>query len=760
MKNILCCILALLLVTPLFAYKDPGHRPKVALVLCGGGAKGAAHVGVIKALEESGVEIDMVVGTSIGGIVGGLYAMGYDSHKMDSLFRNVNWSYLLSNNVPRRDASFDNKQMDDKYLFKLPFATLYDRNNKEIRRKAKKSDEPANPATAMFPSGLVNGQNVFNLLTTLSGGYQDSIDFKSELPVSFACIATDLATGNQVVLDRGYLPSAIRATMAIPGYFTPVTIDGKVLVDGGMVNNFPTDVARSMGADIVIGVDIQNDLRTTDELNSLPQIFSQIIGLMGNDRFEANLKLADVLVKPDVTKYGMFSFTPKAIDSLIINGYAAGVAAKEAFGHIVKLQQKYPKDETGNSFTPAEEVSRHSYRVEEIVVNGVSASDAVWLLRKAGLKEHTVLSGDDINNAIDVFYGTGAFSSVSYKIQKTRIGKDRLVIDFVKGPANILAVGARFDSEEAAAILLHLGIHTRDLFGSRLAITTRLSYNAYVKADYSYIFKKFPKVNLSYMFKSTDMNIYDKGEFSDYMSYNYNKVEFSISNIYLRNFDFSGGVRYEAFNYRHFLSHSLEIDKDNIDADNFLSYFINTRMDSRDKKLFPTRGMAFDAEVAAFQPGFNKGNLFFTNFKLNITGAIPLSERMTMLPSLFYRSTIGDEKYLPYINYAGGSEPGRYISQQVPFIGINYADMFESNIIVSRVDLRGRIGKNHYLYGIVNYMRNSESFDSLFNDHGRGYWGAGIKYAYETPLGPISANCHWSDYNNKVGFYLNLGYYF
>ena len=302
MKNILCCILALLLVTPLFAYKDPGHRPKVALVLCGGGAKGAAHVGVIKALEESGVEIDMVVGTSIGGIVGGLYAMGYDSHKMDSLFRNVNWSYLLSNNVPRRDASFDNKQMDDKYLFKLPFATLYDRNNKEIRRKAKKSDELANPATAMFPSGLVNGQNVFNLVTTLPGGYQDSIDFKSELPVSFACIATDLATGNQVVLDRGYLPSAIRATMAIPGYFTPVTIDGKVLVDGGMVNNFPTDVARSMGADIVIGVDIQNDLRTTDELNSLPQIFSQIIGLMGNDRFEANRRLVDVLVKPEGRK--------------------------------------------------------------------------------------------------------------------------------------------------------------------------------------------------------------------------------------------------------------------------------------------------------------------------------------------------------------------------------------------------------------------------------------------------------------------------
>ncbi|MBE6229193.1 MAG: patatin [Bacteroidales bacterium] len=779
MKNILCCILAIFSAFPLFAYsgevpedyrmvcqeadsaatvRDPGRRPKVALVLCGGGAKGAAHVGVIKALEESGVKVDMVVGTSIGGIVGGLFAMGYDSQKMDSLFRSVDWSYLLSNNVPRKDLSFDKKQMDDKYLFKLPFATLYDRNSKEQRKQMGEDDLQA--AVTQFPAGLVNGQNVFNLLTTLSGGYQDSIDFQKDLPVPFACVATDLATGNQVVLDKGYLPSAIRATMAIPGYFTPVTIDGKVLVDGGMVNNFPTDVARSMGADIVIGVDIQNDLRSTEELNSLPQIFNQIIGLMGNERFETNLKLADVLVKPDVKDYGMFSFTPSAIDSLITNGYAAGVQASGIFDTIAQLQQKYPQTGEQRKFVPAEEINRQSYRVEEIVVNGVSQSDAKWLLRRAGLKEQSVVSGDDINNAIDIFYGTGAFASVSYRMQKTRLGRDRLVIDFVKGPANILAVGARFDSEEAAAILLHLGIHTRDLFGSRLAITTRLSYNAYVQADYSYIFKRFPKVNLSYMFKSTDMNIYEKGVFSDYMSYNYNKVEASISNIYLRNFDFSGGVRYESFNYKHYLSSSVEISKDDLDAENFLSYFINTRMDSRDKKLFPARGMAFDAEVAFFQPGFNKGNSYFTNLKLNLTGAIPLTGRLTMLPSLYYRSMIGDEKYLPYMNYAGGSEPGRYISQQIPFIGINYADMFESNMIVGRVDLRGRIGKNHYLYGIVNYMRNGESFDYLFNNHGHGYWGAGIKYAYQTPLGPISANCHWSDYNNKVGFYLNLGYYF
>ena len=761
-RNHIVTIVCVLLTLPLLAkeVKDIGRRPKVALVLCGGGAKGAAHVGVIKALEESGVEVDMVLSTSIGGIVGGMYAIGYDSHKMDSLFRNVDWSHLLSNNIPRREVSFYKKLMDDKYLFKVPFSTLYDRNNREVRQNAKDADASKNPAMAMFPSGLVNGQNVFNLLTTLSGGYQDSLDFKKDLPIPFVCIATDLSTGKQVILDKGYLPMAIRATMAIPGYFTPVDIDGKVLVDGGMVNNFPTDVAKEMGADIIIGVNIQNDLRQKEELNSLPPIFNQIIGLMGYERFNENLKLADVLVEPDVSNYGMFSFTRQAVDTLIINGYAAGEASKKSFEAIAQLQKKYPQKTGSKKVAPAREIGKKSFKVSEIVINGVTESDARWLLRRAGLKVGDVITGDDISRAIDVFYGTGAFKSVSYKLQKTAIGKDRLVLDFVRGPANILAVGVRFDSEEAAAMLLHLGIHTRDLFGSRLALTGRLSYNAYVQADYSYIFKKIPKLNISYMFKSTDMNIYERGEISEYMSYNYNKVEAFISNIYLRNFDFQGGVRFESFNYRHFLSNTPEVSKDNLDAENYLSYYISTRMDSRDKKVFPSRGMAFDAQAAAFQPNFHRKNSFFTTLKLNVMGAIPLSERVTMLPSLYYRSMIGNQKYLPYINYAGGYEYGRYISQQIPFIGINYAEMFESNIMVGRIDMRGRIGKHHYLYGIVNYMRNGEKFDNMFNRHGHGYWGAGVKYAYETPLGPISANCHWSDYNHKVGFYVNLGYYF
>ena len=238
------------------AQKVGGKRPKVALVLCGGGAKGAAHIGALKVLEEVGMPVDMVVGTSIGGLVGGMYAMGYNAAELDSIVAGCDWKYLLSDNTySRRDESFSGKMLDARYLLKIPFYSM----NPDIK------DSPV----SRLPAGLISGQNVLNFLNGVSLGYQERMDF-SNLPVPFACVAADLSTGEQIVLDKGELPLCMRATMAIPGVFAPVEMDGKVLVDGGIINNFPVDVAKKMGADIIIGVDIKNDYPGAANLKSIP----------------------------------------------------------------------------------------------------------------------------------------------------------------------------------------------------------------------------------------------------------------------------------------------------------------------------------------------------------------------------------------------------------------------------------------------------------------------------------------------------------
>ncbi|MBR6466171.1 MAG: patatin-like phospholipase family protein, partial [Bacteroidales bacterium] len=253
----------------------PQKKIQVGLVLCGGGAKGAAHIGAIKKLEEVGIRPDIITGTSMGALIGGLYAMGYSSAQMDSIISNADWDYLLSDNVKREDLNFAVKQDEDKFFANIPFSSLAIEN---LTSKQKKESDKG----FHLPGGFVRGNNVLNLLNGLALGYQDSIDFKT-LPIPFACLATDLATGDEVVLDHGYLPLSMRASMAIPGFFAPVEIDGKVLVDGGVVNNFPVDVAKQMGADIVIGVDVQSDLAKAEDLKSIDAVLMQLIGLMGND---------------------------------------------------------------------------------------------------------------------------------------------------------------------------------------------------------------------------------------------------------------------------------------------------------------------------------------------------------------------------------------------------------------------------------------------------------------------------------------------
>lgn len=730
------------------------QRPKVALVLCGGGAKGAAHVGALRVLEQANVPIDMIVGTSIGGLVGGMYAMGYNAKQLDSIFLAADWRYLLSDNsYSRTDESFATKMGDDRYLVKIPFHSFL----------TNMSPEKDGSPISRLPSGFISGQNVLNYLNGLSVGYQEPMNF-SRLPIPFACVAADLSTGEPLVLNEGVLPVAMRATMAIPGVFSPVELDGKVLVDGGIVNNFPVDVARKMGADVVIGIDIQNDSPGVENLRSIPQVIAQISSLMGHAAYKENIKDVDILIKPDVSNYSTYSFNRPAIQQLIINGHTAAMAKFHQLDSLAKSLGKMPLPDNSApvNLPKATQVTKDTFCFRSVEIRGVESENEKWLRKLSGLRPDVQLSGNDINRGVSILMGTKAFSSVTYTVQGKGTEDEALVVDVKKGAPNVLSLGGRYDSEEAASILLHLGVGEYNLLGSKLGFTGRLSLNPYGELDFSHTAQDFPKFGISYRAGGVDMNIYKSVENQDNLSFAYQRVQMKLSNMYLRNFNFELGARYEYFNYSRHLTQNIPDDykEYGLNDEGYLSYYIDGKMDSRDDNFYPSRGMTFDVEGAFYQTNFRYRFEKFGAVRVLLDGAVPLGRSTVLLPSLTGRAIIGECEEVSYLNYVGGIVPGRYFRQQLPFVGIPYAIVANSSVAIARVDLRQRIGRSHYVYAIANYLRTADSFGALFTNDMEDIWGFGLKYSFDSPIGPFSFNIHWSDYEHKVGAYVSLGHYF
>jgi NTE family protein len=597
-------------------------------------------------------------------------------------------------------------------------------------------------------------------LNGLAIGFQDSIDFK-KLPIPFACMATDLSNGQEVLLNHGSLPLAMRASMSIPGVFAPVNIDGKVLVDGGVVNNFPTDIARQMGADIVIGVDVQNDLLKAEQLTSIDKVFGQLIGLMGNDKFNKNKEDTDVYIKPDVSKFGTYSFTKDAIDTLVANGYTASVLKDDRLLSILK--KTGPGNPHGIGIVEIErvkEIYKSQFRVGTIEMTNVSPDDKKWLLDLAEIKENSTISGAQINRAISLYIGTQAFSQVTYQLSQQADGVEKLKFFFTKGPTNIISFGVRYDSEEAAALLLHLGIHQYDLHGSRLGVTMRLSYNLDAKTEYTYVFRHFPRFVAEYHFGTRDINMYSSKKSTNNISYIYNSITASLANMYLRNFDIQCGLKMQVFKFTKFLSDYVSEADYNLVANTYFSAYAKAMLDNRDSKNFPKRGMYLSAGAEYFYASSSSGFERFANFQIGYKLAINLGNDFVLMPAVYARATINNNNELPFLNYVGGSEEGRYIEHQLPFIGINYCNAVNKVVEIGRIDLRKKIAKKHYVFAIVNYMRTQGKLGEAFDVNRSGFWGAGLQYSYDTALGPLSFNVHWSDYNHKVGAYVSLGYYF
>ena len=750
------------------------HRPTVALVLSGGGAKGAAHVGVISYLESIGMPIDLVMGTSMGGLVGGIYALGYDAPHLDSLIRGIDWDMALSDKVPRKYLSYSTIKYKEKYVLSFPF--YYDK--KEFLKQ--KSDELQYPHRSedihfgadgddasglvrsnlmgSLPSGMVFGQNVSNLLSSLSVGYQDDIDFYKDLPIPFLCVATDLVKGTAKIWSQGKWTTALRSTMSIPGLFTPVKTDGMVLVDGGIRNNYPTDLAKKCGADIVIGVNLSSGHKSYSEINNLGDILDTGIDMMGRSSFENNIDIPDVTIKPDLHEYSMMSFDTESIDVIIGRGYDAAVAVADQLDSLKRVVG--PGEKSLNN-PIADDIRLGKVLISGVEIVGVSDKESAYLQNKIAVKAGTMVGSSDIEDAVATIYATNSFDYVNYEL----LGDDqpyRLKFSCKKGPINKVGVGARFDTEEVVAVIVNVGLGVQKLRGASWDFTGKVGSNPYAGAVYSYVAQRGMTVNAAFSLRYTDKNTFSLGNNNFRINNTNIREEFYLSNIKWSKFFLKTGFRNDYYNISSILS-ERSIWNYNSDQlkNNYLSLFLDGRNDSLDDGYVPTSGhsvgISYRWVFGGFPNRFNKFHAVQFDAKKVYGG-----DSFAFIPSLNARVLFGSEVPIQFANTMGGSMAGRYLEQQMPFIGINNAASMSKMLGIARADLRVKLYRNNYLTGIYNYAVSVDDIDD-FNYWGTkvyDYHGFGLQYTYNSIVGPISANVHWSDYTHSAGAYVSIGFDF
>lgn len=748
-KKIILTAAALLAAIPIAA-----QRPTVGVVLCGGGAKGAAHVGVLKVLEENGIPIDYIAGTSMGAIVGALYAVGYSAAELDSLIIAQDWDYVMSDSQSRRSLSFENKQIDDKLLLQVPFGSnaLEDLSKKE-KKEEKKS--------LGLPLAAIRGQNIYNLFTGLTIGYQDSISF-NDMPIPFACVAVDAVSKKEVVFHEGILAQAMRASMAIPGVFAPMRIGDMVLVDGGMTNNYPVDVAKEMGADIIIGVKLGADDPKDPNYDNVGGLFSELLNMVMNVKMDDNIKNTDIPISPSVAGYTTMSFDTQSLRALIDNGEKAARQKENELKELKSYLTRKEKEAEENMIGPLPRTKVHdkavilaqdSIIISSITFNGITAKDFELLQKNSIIPKGEKISGKVIEEAVDKFYSTSAYSSVSYTLYGTE-SPYRLEFNFVQSPRNQLGLGVRFDSEEVSSVLLDLRFNHKRLYGSRFGISAKLNYNFNLAANYSYLTSRRLQVNLNGGFRHHTLRRLSTG-----LDFNDTYGEFSLCNN-------RKAVKTELgcrIDHQDYLSNKLlgitSPDYDlSIKRNNFASIFANLSFDRLDKAGFPNRGSQATASLRGYMDIASEDENPFITAQFDALTVLSLGSRFALIPSLHARALLGDHVPATFMNVMGGYEPGRYMAQQIPFYGLNGIYDFDKYLAVAALDLRVRIADNHFIFASANIGADTSHLTD-FSEIG-SLLGFRLGYAYDMALGPIAFNIHWSDYTRKVGAYFSIGYWF
>lgn len=736
MKKFALLILLFLAFQNSFSQETEKKPLKVGLVLSGGGAKGFAHIGVLKVLEEAGVKISYIGGTSMGAVVGGLYASGYNANQIDSIFKTTDFDKLLKDFIPRSSKNFYEKRNDELYAFTLPFHRF----------------------KVGIPTALSKGMYNYNLLTRLTHNVRHVRDF-NKLPIPFLCMATNIETGEEVLLDKGYLPQAMLASSAFPSLFSPVEIDGKLLVDGGVTNNYPIDEVKKLGADFIIGVDVQDDLNDRKQLKDATKILVQISILQSMEKMKQKIAKTDIYIKPDITGFGVISFNGG--QEIIEKGEEAAFAVYEKIKAIADQSNGYVKNHN--------RILGDSIPLKNIHINELENYTDSYVLGKLGFKSGKNISYNDFKIGIDNLTATQNFSAISYSLDPNN-SKDDLNINLTENPVKtFLKFGLHYDGLYKSGILLNL-TQKKTLFKNDIASfdvvlgdNFRYNFDYYLDNGFHWSFGFKSRLNRFNKNVATD---FSDGQLLDQLGINSINIDFSdfsnqayLQTVFIQKFLIGAGLEYKHLRIK---SKTLENSTPTLEKSDYLSAFGYLKYDSFDNKYFPKSGWYFSGDFQSYLFSSDYTNQFnrFSIAKGDIGIATTFFKKVTLKVQTEAGFAMGKNS-VPFFNFVLGGYGYSPVNNFKHFYGYDFLSINANSYIKSAFTLDYEIFKKNHLNFSANYANLG---DNLFKNTDwiskPKYNGYAVGYGLETIIGPIEIKHTWSPELSKGFTWFTVGFWF
>ncbi|WP_176429690.1 patatin-like phospholipase family protein [Vibrio sp. V12_P9A6T4] len=730
---------------------DRAARPKVAVVLAGGGAKGAAHIGVLKALEEMRIPVDFITGTSMGAYVGGLYASGMSADEIESLIYSVDWNEGYRDRVNRSQRRVRDKEYEDRYQLTTDLGLRWG----EIRA----------------PRGVVQGQNMLRILRETSGNLSEFQSF-DQLPIPYRAVATDIIALEEVVLDRGYLVDAMMASMSVPGALPPYEVNGRWLVDGGVTNNMPVDVARALGADIVIAIDISTDYKNQEAFTTFLTVADQLSNYLVQRSTQKQARLLneqDVFLRPDVGSMETTEFDkmPTAYEK----GYEIAMANQSVLTSLSLSSASYQRYVEAKQARRRALIYGDDVQVDEIVLNNRSHYSDQLLKNRLHLKTGQPLSTEQIEATVENLYALDRFELVTYEYREFE-GKNQLVIDVKEkswGPNYLnfrFFLEDDFHTDSQYALGISSNFTNLNSFGSELRFNLEMGTDKIIEAElFSPLFsgqKAFTSALISFSNdkRNKPMQGFDDTSLEaskDYLPISYLEWIGELSLGYQDKLwrEFKLGIRYT----------DGEAEVSNWPSMGNMDYtragvFANYRIDTLDDFSLPTRGVYLDLEYLA---SHDKVSGVSSDLESNDT-VYEFSGELIAAYSFGRHTLVGNLDY-GVVQSKNSSEPinPKSIGGFLNLSGIPRNSLIGQNKAFTSLVYRYRWFDNDFgLFSSPFYVGASIEYGGVWSDPDLSFdtaplYGAGSVFAgVDSPIGPIMF-AYGRTEDNFDSIYLSIG---